>query len=151
VDHVIGGWQVNMITTARSGVPYNLSVPGDIANTGDTGYLRPNLVGNATLSNPTAKEYFNTAAFAIPPQYTFGNLGRFALRGSAFWDIDSSLFRDFTFFENKTLEFRFESFNTPNTKILGNPNGNILDPNFGVVTGTANAARSLQFAAKIIF
>ncbi len=151
VDSIIGGWQVNMITTARSGVPYNLSVPGDIANTGDTGYLRPNLVGNATLSNPTAKEYFNTAAFAVPSIYTFGNLGRFALRGSAFWDIDSSLFRQFTFFENKILEFRFESFNTPNTKILGNPNGNILDPNFGVVTGTANAARSLQFAAKIIF
>ncbi|MEO7142560.1 MAG: TonB-dependent receptor, partial [Bryobacteraceae bacterium] len=46
VDLVAGGWQFNTITTARSGQPYNITVPGDSANTGNTGYLRANLVGD---------------------------------------------------------------------------------------------------------
>ena len=40
-DYILGGWQINTITSARSGMPYNISVPGDSANTGNTGYLRP--------------------------------------------------------------------------------------------------------------
>src|SRR6185312_15539191 len=44
LDYVIGGWQANTITSVRSGLPYNITVGGDSANTGTTGYLRANLV-----------------------------------------------------------------------------------------------------------
>ncbi len=39
---------------------------------------RPNVVAGVSskLSNPTPKEWFNVQAFALQPQYTFGNLGR---------------------------------------------------------------------------
>lgn len=150
-DYVIGGWQLNTITNARSGQPYNITVPGDIANTGNTGYLRANLVGDPTLANPTAQAWFNKAAFAPPAQYTFGNLGRFAMRSSTLWNVDLSIFRQFPFLERRALEFRAESFNTSNTVILGIPNGNVLDPNFSKITGTANAPRSLQLGLKVIF
>ena len=61
VDYVIGGWQLNTITSARSGQPYNITVSGDRANTGNTGYLRANLVGDPNLSNPTSDKWFNTS------------------------------------------------------------------------------------------
>ncbi len=152
VDYVIGGWQGNAIGTARSGLPYNVTVTGDSANTGNTGYLRANLVGNPNVSNPTRQVGLNTAAFAAPAPFTFGNLGRYRLRGSAVWNVDASIFREFPFMESRAVEFRVESFNTANTVILGNPRSNLSDPaTFGTITGTANGARSLQFGLKIRF
>ena len=152
VDYILGGWQANTITSVRSGVPYNLSVDGDSANTGNTGYLRPNLVGDPNLSNPTAQEWFNTAAFAAPAAYTFGNLGRYRLRSAPVWNIDASVFRSFPFLESRSVEFRAESFNLPNTAILGTPATNLSNSDtFGHITSTANSERTLQFGLKIIF
>jgi hypothetical protein len=151
LNYAIGGWQLNTITNARSGQPYNITVPGDIANTGNTGYLRANLVGDPGIANPTAGAWFNKSAFAPPAQYTFGNLGRYAMRSSGFWNIDFSVFRRFPFKESRAFEFRAESFNIFNTVILGIPNGNVLDANFGRITGTANSPRSLQLGLKLQF
>ena len=40
VDH-IGGWQFNGIMALRNGIPYHVTVPGDIANIFNSGtYLR---------------------------------------------------------------------------------------------------------------
>jgi hypothetical protein len=64
-----------------------------------------------------------------------------------------SVFRQFPLWsENRRLEFRAEAFNLFNTLIYGQP-GWFLDdpPSFGKVTSAANAARQLQFGAKIIF
>ncbi len=151
VDYIIGGWQVNTIAQAHSGLPYFISVDGDIANTGNTSYERADIVGNPSLSTRTRYEWFNTAAFAIPAKYTYGNSGRNILRGPAYWNLDASLFRRFPFTETKALEFRAEAFNMPNTAILGNPAANISEPNFGVITGTQNSPRILQFALKLTF
>ena len=74
-----------------------------------------------------------------------------AMRTSAFWNVDASVFRQFRFLESRLIESRAESFNTPNTVIMGTPNGNVLDANFGRVTSTANAPRSLQLGLKVIF
>ncbi|MFN7920838.1 MAG: TonB-dependent receptor [Bryobacteraceae bacterium] len=150
-DYLVGGWQFNTIVVARSGVPYNITVPGDSANTGNTGYLRANLVGDPNLSNPTPAAWFNKAAFAAPPIYTFGTLGRFRMRNSAFWNMDVSIFRAFPILEKRQLEFRAETFNLPNTSIMGTPNGNVLDANFGRVTGIQNQPRSMQLGLKLIF
>jgi hypothetical protein len=108
-------------------------------------------VGNPTLSNPTRDQWFNTAAFAAPAAFTFGNVGRYALRSSAFWNVDASVFREFRFLESRSVEFRVEAFNLPNTTILSTPQGNLLDPNFGRITGTANSERTLQLGVKIKF
>ena len=151
LDYIIGGWQVNTIASAHSGLPYSITADGDIANTGNTGYERANIIGNPGLSTPSQKEWFNTAAFAIPATYTYGDSGRNILRGPAFWNIDASLFRKFPFTETKSLEFRAEAFNMPNTAILGQPQSDISQPNFGVITGTQNSARIIQFGAKLRF
>lgn len=151
-DYIIGGWQLNTISSARSGQPYNLSVSGDTANTGNTGYLRPNFTGGSgDISNPTRQQGFNTAAFRAPGLYSFGNFGRYRLRSSPYWNIDVSIFRQFPFAEGRLVEFRAESFNLPNTAIMNTPNGSVTDANFGKITSTANTERSLQLGLKIIF
>jgi hypothetical protein len=152
LDYILGGWQVNTIAQAHTGQPYSIVADGDIANTGNAGqYERADIVGNPNLPNPNAHEWFNTAAFAIPAIYTYGDSGRNILRAPAVWNIDASLFRRFPFKETRALELRAEAFNMPNTVILGGPGSDITGSNFGVITGTANSARIIQFAAKITF
>jgi hypothetical protein len=66
---VLGGWQFNLIAQFRSGQPFNLDVPGDVANIGNSvawwNYARPNLVGNPYLSHPTEGEWFNRSALLV--------------------------------------------------------------------------------------
>ena len=75
-DYALGNWQLNSIFTWRNGQDYTVTDSADIANIGDDDYERANQVGNPNHSNKTKTEWFNTAAFAIPAQYTYGNGGR---------------------------------------------------------------------------
>jgi hypothetical protein len=141
-----------VISTFHSGIPFNLRVPGDLANTGNSSYLRPNYVGgDVNLSNPTPDKWFNTGAFAVPPPFTFGNAGRFILRSDGTSNFDLSIFRRFRITEGKNLEFRAEMFNALNSPIYSAPNGNISSSNFGRVLSTSNQARQVQMALKFIF
>jgi len=156
-DFIIGNWQLNSIFSARSGLPYQVYVSGDVAHTGNVGwnqYERANLVGGADpyVSNITRETGLNRAAFQIPAVYTFGNLGRDRLRTVPFWNVDMSIFRQFPIMERAKFEFRAEAFNLPNHPIWGQPSNDMADTaNFGRITGTANNSRSLQLGAKIIF
>ena len=149
-DYILGNWQINTLTTARSGTPYTITYSSDTGNTGNLA-VRPNVVGDPVLANPAPQQWFNTAAFAPPLLYTFGTLGRNALRTQPFWNIDLSLFRQFPFGENRMVEFRAEAFNAPNTVIYGTPGNTYGVPAFGVVSSTANTPRELQLGLKIVF
>jgi hypothetical protein len=164
LDYVLGNWQLNNIFTARSGVPFNVYFgASDLANTGNVSwaqYERANLVGdphNGSCPNgsPVGSVdcIFNTSAFAAPAQYTFGNSGRDAFRSPSFWNLDTSLFRQFPFWgEDRRIEFRAEAFNLFNTVILGTPGHDISNrSSFGKANGTANSPRQLQLGAKFIF
>jgi len=151
-DYILGNWQLNSIFLARSGLPYQVIVSGDVANTGNTGYERANLVGSPYVSNVTPGSGLNVAAFAIPSVYTFGNEGRNTLRTVPFWNMDFSLFRQFPFLETRRLELRAEAFNLLNTVIYGQPQNDLTNPSaFGQIFSTANNSRLLQLGAKIIF
>ncbi|MGH9969508.1 MAG: TonB-dependent receptor domain-containing protein [Pyrinomonadaceae bacterium] len=55
---LLGNWQVNSIVQMRTGVPYNLTVTGDLANlrgngsSGPNNYLRPNLIADPFVPGP---------------------------------------------------------------------------------------------------
>lgn len=148
---LIGGWQTNGILTLTSGQPYTITATGDIANTGNTNYERANIIGNPKPQHQTTAEWFNTAAFAAPALYTFGDSGRNAFRGDWYKDLDLSLFRSFPITENKRIEFRAEAFNLTNTPTWGTPVNSINNPNFGRVLTTRSTARQLQLAVKFYF
>jgi hypothetical protein len=154
LDYVVGPWQVNGILLLRSGTPYSLSINGDLANTGNAGtYLRLNLLGDPKVSNPTPSQWFDRSKVAAPSPFTFGNSGRNILRTDGFENFDFSIFRQFKLpGEGTRLEFKVESFNLANQVVYGTPGANLSTlSTFGVVTGTANIARQLQFGLKLIF
>jgi Carboxypeptidase regulatory-like domain len=156
LNYAAGNWQLNGIFTATSGVPYDLGISGDIANTGNSGangygYERLNLVGNPNLSNPTPSQWFNPAAFAVPAPFTFGNLGRNALRADKYVNLDLSIFKEFPIRESKRLEFRADMFNLPNHTVWGIPVKDFNNPQFGQVLGTRSIEREIQFALKFYF
>ena len=156
-NYILGNWQLNTIVSARSGLPYQVYVSGDVANTGNVGwnqYERANLVGGANpyVSNVTRQTGLNRDAFKIPDRFTFGNLGRDRLRTVPFYNLDLSMFRQFPVREAMRFEFRVESFNTPNHAIFGQPANDMADPaSFGQITNTANNSRTVQLGAKFIF
>lgn len=157
-DYILGNWQLNGIASFYSGIPYEVGVPGDIANTGNVNccngyYMRLNVVGDHKVSNPTRDRWFNKDAFAIPPLYTFGNLGRNALRSDGHVGFDFSLFRQFPIKEATRVEFRAEAFNVFNHPTYGVPVRSFTNANFGKVLGLRQntGPRQLQLALKILF
>jgi hypothetical protein len=147
---LIGGWQINGIFSMDSGTPYYVTYSGDLANIGNT-FVKADVVGNPTPAQRTPSEWINPAAFAAPPAYSFGTMGRNSLRSDWNRDLDLSLFRTFPIHDQAKLEFRAESFNLTNTAVFAAPNNVINAPQFGVVTSTANTPRELQFALKVSF
>jgi Carboxypeptidase regulatory-like domain len=156
VDYALGNWQLNGIFTGASGLPYDLGISGDIANTGNSGccnygYERLNVVGDHKVSNPSPDRWFNTAAFAVPAPYTFGSLGRNALRGDEYLNFDISAVREFPLGESNRLQFRADMFNVMNHPVWGLPVRDYTNPQFGKILGTRSTARQIQFALKFRF
>jgi hypothetical protein len=145
-----GGWQINGILATRSGTPFTVGINFDNANA-NGGSQRPNQVGNPNSAPHNVKEWFNTSAFAVPAQYTYGNVHRNSLRGPAYTDLDFSLLRNFDLPRSTTLQFRSEFFNILNHPNFGNPDSTLEDSTFGQITGTAGNPREIQFAAKVKF
>jgi hypothetical protein len=151
-DYVIGNWQVGGILSLHSGQPFDVTVSnGDTAGTGN-GTERANLLSSSVYAQSTDPRYYlNVAAFGVPALASYGNLGRNSLRQPSFHNFDVSLTRRFPIKERANLEFRADAFNMTNAVVLGGPNSTLGNSNFGVITGTANTERQIQFSMKLIF
>lgn len=154
--HLLGGWEVSGIVTLETGRPFNLIVPFDNANVGSRGnFQRPDLVGDHrsgfTQGFGPGQLFFNTGAFAVPRQFTFGNLGRNALRGPAFHNVDLGVFKNLQLSEQLRLQIRSEYFNLLNNVNFANPGNQITRPNFGQIGGTVTTQRQIQFGVKLLF
>jgi hypothetical protein len=161
----LGGWQTTDIFQARSGDPLtmayspnnNTQVSSLITISGRNSY-RPNLTGSPIMStdrsyNPTFSgiQYLNGAAYSTPPANApFGNSPRDAVRGFAYYQLDTGLTKDFPITERAKLQFRAEAFNITNKTNYGDPNTS-LGTTFGVINSIQGSPRQLQFAGKIIF
>ena len=111
-DYILGNWQLNNIFTGRSGQNQTVVDSADVANIGNPNvYERANMVGNPFCGFTKSKtEWFNTAAFAIPAQYTFGNSYRGLIRGQRLINFDTSVIRSFPLWAGISFEFRAGSF-----------------------------------------
>jgi hypothetical protein len=163
LDGIIGGWQFNTNVVIQSGIPYNITY-NNAGSDRDTGPNYPNLIGDP--SGPgTKNQWFNAtpigspgSAFARPAAGTFGNLGRNALIGPGFWQVDASLFKHFRLGGDTRLELRMEVVNLFNHTNLGQPDGNVGVPgnpntDAGVISSTAAQyqPRQVQFAVRVQF
>jgi hypothetical protein len=158
--HIFGGWQVNGIMVLRTGLPFSVT-QGNTINTIE-GHVRPDLIGNPKLDNPTVDKWYNPDAYRVvtcaQPGITtgtdpvavaagiarntylsqfchYGSAGHSVLEGPGFKNVDFSLLKNISFTEKMKLQFRTEIFNIFNT------------PQFGIPTNALNAAPAFLPAA----
>ena len=173
------GWQVNTIFTAQSGRPIPIVSANDTSGTSfptpANSHQRPDLVPGVNPINPDWESgpdtigYLNAAAFAQPPSPTgqagtFGDLGRNAIYGPKFWNLDFALAKNTQLFERVNLQFRAELFNIFNHPNFALPNW-FVNPGVGptgLITQTPDQAqtnpglggggpRVVQLGLKLIF
>lgn len=141
---IADGWQLNSLTQIRSGFPVNVTVTGGIFG----GALRPNLVPGVPIrpSNYSLPgNQFNASAFSLPAAGTFGNLGRNALRGPGFAQVDFSVFKNTKLTETQALQLRMEVFNLFNHANFADPSGGINADSFsGSLNPTAFFGQSIS-------
>ncbi|MGC2753241.1 MAG: hypothetical protein WCA40_12850 [Candidatus Acidiferrum sp.] len=99
----------------------------------------------------TAAEWFNPEAFAAPPAFTFGDVGRNSVYGPPLQTMDLALGRTFRLTESSNLQLRAEAFNVLNKVNLGTPNRYVNEPQFGTITMAMTPGREIQLSARISF
>src|SRR6266436_5039595 len=62
--HFINGWSISPIVKLRSGLPFTITNGNVDANLDGQTTDRAQLIGDPHIANPTAAQWFNTAAFA---------------------------------------------------------------------------------------
>jgi len=143
ISKIVGGWELNLSFTARSGVPIAFN----------SGYY---LECNPKLPNPTTAEWFNTSS-ACWVQRPANTLVTMPLRSGNIRapyapQMDSNLFRIFNLGERRRFELRFSAFNTFNTPIWPSPNTSPSSPLFGTVTlSQSNLPRNAEIGFRYAF
>ncbi len=156
---LVGGWQMNLIVSARSGIPY--SVVTDFNGLG-----RPSLIGDPFANIPPGK-VINPAAFSVTTGITtvtnpagnsisFGDLERNAFHGPSQYFTDIGIFKNTKLSENWRLQLGVEFFNLFNHVNFTVPNnnvGNTASPNgdFGEIKYNAYGGRVIQYRVKFLF
>jgi hypothetical protein len=154
---LFGDWQLSGILTTQAGFPFTVNLAGDTAGIGGGSggiLIRANAVPGRTYKldavRRSTSQWFDTGAFAQPPAFQFGNVGRNTVVGPGLVNLDTTIVRSFRFAERATLQVRGEFFNLAN-----HPNFNVVgriinNPTFGVVQNQFDP-RQIQFAAKLHF
>ncbi|MCI0421852.1 MAG: hypothetical protein L0312_21920, partial [Acidobacteria bacterium] len=146
----LGGWQVGAILALRTGQPFTPLISTDLSNTGTTNH--PNRIGNGALPKEqrSINRWFDTSAFTLPAEFTYGNGGRNVLFGPGFKNLDFKLGKNFLFGDGRRIEFRAEMFNFTNTPNFGVPNPTVDLTQGGRITSAASP-RQIQFGLKFVF
>jgi hypothetical protein len=158
---LISGWTLNSIVTLQNGFPFTPQLSFNPSNNGDTRNpvrpsLNPAFSGPVILGNPN--QYFNPNAFIVPPNGTYGNLGRDTFIGPGLATLDVSLLKGTKITERLGLQFRAEffnvlnhaNFNTPNLIVFTSATG-APSPTAGVITSTSTTSRQIQFGLKLMW
>jgi hypothetical protein len=165
-DHpgITGGWRLSGITHISSGFPVTLvnnsdnSLLGTLNNGINNFFVdTPQATGQplALSHNPRTNGgvYFNPNALTLQPLGTPGNTKRRYFYGPGQANFDIALQKSIPLKEEKTLEFRFESFNIFNHAQFFGPasvSGVLGSSNFGQVV-SASPARICQGAIRFSF
>jgi hypothetical protein len=149
--HVIGNWEIGGIAVLQSGLPYTVTVAGSPSNTGAGSRANPVAGVDPNPADRSINSWFNPAAFATPPAFTWGTLARNSLNAPPMYNLDFSIAKKFRFGESSELQFRAEFFNGLNHPQFGLPNATVGVGGAGTITTTQRANRQIQFALRFAF
>lgn len=152
VRAVIGGWKIGLLETLQSGPPFTVVTTANTTNAFPAGALRPNLVGDPGLPSDerTLSRWFNTAAFANPASFTFGNAPRSVLRGPGLATTDLTLEKSIPLSARVKVDVRAEAYNLLNRANFNLPGFTLGAADFGVIS-SARPARTVQLGARLSF
>jgi hypothetical protein len=169
-DMVLGGWRVNGIYSAYSGLPFTVSASGTSLNTPGSSQTADQIAEVKKIGDVGpgtqffAVESFRDPNFQRPSNvFRFGTTGRNALRGPGFQKADIALFKDFRLTERFVLQFKAEAFNFTNTPRFGNPGANVSNMAVNATTGaitnvnnfmaitSASDERKFRFGVRLSF
>jgi hypothetical protein len=148
--------QISGITVLHTGQPFTPVLRFDNSNTGNAGGStagsdRPNLVGAPELSEPSAERWFNTSAFVVAPQYTFGNAGRNSVRGPGFASFDVAVSKQLQGSSRTGVTVGLQAFNVFNHTNFDLPEHLVDEPStFGHIF-SAKAPRQVQLSIRLAF
>ena len=166
VSATLGGWQIAGVQRYQSGEPVSFGcatgIPGwDNCIRFNRGAGQP--IYSAQVSNgvfdPFVNRYYNPAAFVDPNAsrnggaYRLGDYPR--VNGDArmkpYYNEDFSVIKNMHVFESASLQFKTEFLNAFNRHVFATPDVSPFSPNFGLVTGTIDSPRSIQFTLRLNF
>jgi hypothetical protein len=135
LTHLVGGWELAGIASARTGLPVNITVSrtASALPDGNTSGQRPNLIPGVPVyaADQTINNWFSLAAFSAPANGLWGNLGRYTAFGPGAYEIDSSLQKRFRVSERLAIQFRAAAFN-----LLNHPEYKTPGASVGSVSGS---------------
>ncbi len=161
VGQLVSGWSVSGVTTLQGGFPFTPQLGFNPSNNGDTrNPVRPsyNPAFSGNIIQGGTQQYFNPNAFLVPPNGTYGNVGRDVLTGPGLATVDASLLKTTAIREKLNLQFRAEFFNVLNRANFNTPNPVVFASNStipvstaGVINSTSTTSRQIQFGLKLIW
>ena len=173
VDRIIGGWEVNGITTLQTGQPLAINQSGGntYSSSWNAGTIRPDVLpGCSVLTKGSAQSrlggWFNTSCYDYAGSATAGTMGQkirypYALGnetrvdpklhgpGMANWDFTAQKQTKIT--EGTSLQIRAEFFNIFNRRQFAMPNVSYGSSAFGTITTQKNNPRQIQVSARVNF
>ena len=159
VNAVLGNWRLSNITTLQSGRPFSIGASNNPV--AGAGTARADLVGTGYPVLDTGRSkgeklaaYLDRRRFTNPAPNTYGTLGRNALFGPGYANVDMSLSKGWHLpfiGEAGRIEYRLDAFNLLNSTHLSNPITGLTNPNFGKILSTDGDPRILQMALKVVW
>jgi hypothetical protein len=151
VGAILGGWELNGISTFRTGEPFTARMGSNVSQNGDRWSpdrpnLNPAFVGADITSGVTAgctlggvkipagqplgtpDRWFDPCAFSPAAPGTFGNVGRNTITGPGLVSVDASLNKVFKPSERINVQLRAEVFNLLD-------HANFYEPIYNVFSG----------------
>jgi hypothetical protein len=160
LNRLVGGWRLSSITSFQTGYPLALSAQAnDLSNSFGAGTIRPDRVSGCAAkisggATSRLNKWFNTSCFVQPPTpFSFGNEGRVdsQLRGQGVDNWDLALAKETGITERVRANFEAEFLNAFNRVQFAPPGLQVGSSTFGVVSGTLNNPREIQFSFRLLF
>jgi len=163
LSNILGGWDLASFINLQSGQPVSLfstintcncftDAIGSAGAAGGTQGVDRIADHNKSTSNfdPRKDTWFNTAAFAFPRPFTYGNAGAGIITSPILRTVDVTLSKSFNVTERWRFEIRGEAFNLFNFVSFTPPNATLGSAAFGTIT-SALPARTVQYALRLSF
>jgi hypothetical protein len=166
VDAILGGWRLATTAILYTGFP--VTIFGQNNNgVNPYGFNRANHYRKMIIHDRSIHNWWGGDPSATPCTQpgvdngvcAYGNEGSFEFgtahntteRAPGYRQVDMSLFKDFHVWREQVFGFRADFFNLFNIASYGNPDNNVNDSSFGLITSVRSPQRQIQLSLHYAF